>query len=432
MKNNILYILLLLFIVASCKKTEDPVLRDVDERLNEQIDAYQKQLEGSPFGWIGYILTDSERVESFKFKFNNVNRVVMSSTYKTADAESSYRIKAIQRPTLLFDTYSTIHLLADPTSSVFQGATGSGFRSDFEFEFISSNPDTIKLEGTFNKSKLILVRATSAEDFNGSFNATNEMEKTINNLKTYFKRANIKGLETEVKLDAGGKSLMFSYLDGEEMKSVSSKFYVSGNNIFLFNPIELGGETIVSLEGITYDASTGFIKGSINGSAIEIKEAIEPLKLDKDAAKLWYDQLATNFNNCWVSDMAFHADGVDDFCKFRSIPNFVNLWYAGPAVFGPGVEGLIAFTGSFPGVFTATEIPPVIQDGIMTVKLRGTSGNFTSNTPDAVAMRSARLIFYGGATAGSTEKWYIIPTASRRFDMVRVSDALAWISWRPR
>lgn len=420
---------------SSCKKeSTEPIIGDVDERLSEVLASYQDQLIDAEFGWKGYLLTDNETPATFLFKFNDKNRTVMSADYKPTEVESSYRLKALQRPTLMFDSYSTLHLIADPTSSVFGGETANGYFSDFEFAFLSASADTIKLEGTFNKSKLILIKSKSAEESNAVFTSLQEISNVVSKLKTYFKRTTIGGLECEVKLDGVAQILAFSYLDGEILKTLKSNYYVSGNDLILHSPLIIGKETITQLTDLSFDVPTGFINANFNGNSIQIKEAVSPLKMDMGAAQRWYNQRAANFNDCWVSDYAFHANGVDDFCKFRDVPNFQTLWYAGASVFGGPYDGMITFTTGLAAPYTFSNTPIDIHEGKAKFTLFASAGTFTGTSPIAMAMSAARKILYGASTAGSSEEWYLIPTSEdgKKYDMVRVSDAQAWISWRPR
>jgi len=436
MKKHLLYLFLFTVALGSCKKDKtEPIIGNVDERLSATLVGYQAQLIGAQFGWKGYLLTDNETPATFLFNFNDKNRITMAADYRTTPAESSYRLKALQRPTLLFDSYSTLHLIADPTSSVFGGATAAGYYSDFEFAFLSSSADTIKLEGTFNKSKLVLIRSKSAAESASVFTAVQDINNVASKLRTYFKRATIGGVECEVKLDGAAQILSFSYLvDGTTLKTVSSNFYVSGTTINLYTPLVIGTTTVTQLSGISYDTASGFINASVGGAPIQIKEAITPLKFDAGAAQRWYNQKVVNFNNCWVSDRAFHANGVDDFCNFKNVPNFQNLWYAGTTVFGGANDGMIAFTTGLAAPYTFSVTPVTVINGIARFTLVSSTGTFTGTAPLAVSMTAARALLYGGATAGSSQDWYLIPTSDdgKRYDMVRVSDAQAWISWRPR
>lgn len=435
MKKHLFYIFLFVLALGSCKKDEtEPIIGNVDERLSGTLADYQKQLTGAQFGWKGYLLTDSEVPATFLFSFTDKNRTTMSADYATTPAESSYRLKALQKPTLLFDSYSTLHLIADPTSSVFGGETAAGYYSDFEFAFLSSSTDTIKLEGTFNKSKLILVRSKSAAESAQAFSDVGNINTAVSKLKTYFKRSTIGGIDCEIRLDSYAQIIAFTYLDGANLKSVKANFYVSGTAINLYTPLKVGTATVTQLGGVSYDASTGILNASVNGNQIQVRESITPIKLNVDAAQRWYTQMASNFNNCWVSDRAFHANGVDDFCNFRNIAGFQNLWYAGPAVFGGTNEGLITFTGALGAPYTYSRVPFTVNAGIARFTLASNLGTFTGTTAIAQAMTAARALMYGGATVGSAQDWYFVPTSDdgKNYDMVRVSDAQAWISWRPR
>src|SRR5204862_5715275 len=96
----------------------------------------------------------------------------------------------LQQPSLLFDTYSYLHVLADPNPDVNGGTVGGGLFSDFEFYFDSNSADTIQLVGRLNGSKMSLVKATPAEE-----NAYNSGQLAaglnINKILTYFKRLTI-------------------------------------------------------------------------------------------------------------------------------------------------------------------------------------------------------------------------------------------------
>lgn len=438
MKKHLLYFFLLAIAFTACRKDDTkPIIGNVDERLSAALAAYQSQLTSAEFGWRGYLLTDNKTPATFLFNFNDKNGITMSADYETNSSVSSYRLKALQRPTLLFDSYSTLHLLADPTPSVAGGSVADGYFSDFEFVFLSTTADTIKLEGTFHKSKLLLVRSKSAAESASVFTSVQNIIDVSSKVKTYFKRTTISGTECEVRLDAAAQIISFSSLiDGTTLKTQSSSFYVFGTSIFLYDPLVIGTTTVKELSGVSFETASGFINASINGTPIQIKEAIAPLKLDLGAALKWYNQMPANFNGCWVSDRAFHVNGIDDFCNFKNVPNYQNLWYAGAAVFGDGTEGLIPFTGGFPAgtPYSLTKLPFTINNGIARFTLLGSGSGFTGSSPMAVAMTSARALLYGGPTAGSFQDWYLIPTSEtgKSYDMVRVSDARAWISWRPR
>ncbi|WP_454881743.1 DUF4302 domain-containing protein [Sphingobacterium detergens] len=436
MKKYLLYIILFTLGLGSCKKDNDkPIIGDVDERLSAVLAEYSKQLTDAEFGWKGYLLTDNQTSATFLFKFDKKNRTVMAADYEEEPAESSYRLKALQRPTILFDTYSTLHLIADPNSNVIGGTTGMGYYSDFEFAFMSSSADTIHLEGLLNKSKLLLIRSKSKAESERVFSALSDVSEAAAKIKTYFKRTTIDGVECEVKLDGASQIFSLSYLEDGSLKTVSTYYYVSGTSVTFYTPLQIGKTTIKEITDVGFDTGTSSLKAKINGVQISIKEALVPMKMDMTAAQRWYDQKAVNQNDCWVSDKAFHAEGVDDFCNFKSVPNFQTLWYAGSSVFGGApYDGMIAMTTSLMAPYTASKMPIDVKDGKAKFTLIGSAGTFTGTSPIAKAMSAARTILYGGAIPGSSEEWYLIPTSNdgKRYDMVRAKDAQAWISWRPR
>jgi hypothetical protein len=435
MKKHLLYFFLLAIAFTACRKDDTkPIIGNVDERLSATLAEYQTKLIGAEFGWKGYLLTANATPATFLFNFNDKNVTTMAADYKPTPASSSYRLKALQRPTLLFDTYSTLHLLADPTPSVAGGTVADGYLSDFEFAFISESADTIKLEGTFNKSKLLLVRSKSAAESAAVFTSVQDFINVTSKVRTYFKRTTLGGIECELRLDAGAQILSFSYLDGTTLKTASSSFYVSGTKVTLYTPLVIGTTTVTEISDVTFESATGFLNAKINGAPVQIKEAIAPIKLDVGAAQRWYNQMPANFNGCWVSDKAFHANGVDDFCNFKNVPAYQTLWYAGPAVFGGTSEGLITFTGALAAPYALSRTPFTVNAGIARFTLGTNAGTFTGTAPIALAMTAARAIMYGGGVVGNFQDWYLIPTSDdgRKYDMVRVSDAQAWISWRQR
>src|SRR3954464_6059448 len=118
MRKNTIYLILAILAFSACSKKDSNRIftESADERLNKALTDYQNQLAGALNGWKAVVYPAGGGAYSFYFKFNNQNRVVMYSHFDTTTAaasrESSYRLKALQQPSLLFDTYSYLHLLA--------------------------------------------------------------------------------------------------------------------------------------------------------------------------------------------------------------------------------------------------------------------------------------------------------------------------------
>jgi hypothetical protein len=441
------FILATLLLVQACKKDDKYAFNESpNARVTASLAGYQKILTDATTGWLGvlYPAGDTTKAYSFYFKFDAQNRVTMLSdftdSFATKKRESSYRMKALQTPALIFDTYSYLHVLADPNpvSSGNGGSVGEGLNSDFEFALDSAttNANAITMIGRQHNSIMKLTKLTAAQaatvDASGFSKA--QLFTNVNKLLTYFKRVTLNGVVYEVLANTVSRVIFFSYLDGSgNLVKIKAPYYYGVDGVYFSNPVTLGTSKISAFTDMDWDPVNLTLGFKINGTTtVKIDEAIAPLKLDKTAAQAWLTQMAVNFNGCWVSDNAYHVNGVDDYCKFKNITNFQNLWYAGPAVFGGTAEGLIAFTGALAAPYCGSKV--TIIDGIARFTLVGSAGTFTGTGAPAVAMSAARLITYNGTTANSFQDWYLIPTTDDglRYDMVRFTDAKAWISWRPR
>ncbi|NGM62176.1 DUF4302 domain-containing protein [Sphingobacterium sp. SGG-5] len=168
MKRFSLYILVFLTLtVASCQKELEPVLGDPDERLNEALRSYKDKLVSAEYGWNGYIYTKFGGGYSFHFVFHEDGRVEMvgdlTEETVTEVNESTWRLKSSQQSLLIFDTYSYLHLLADPNRNVFDGQPGQGYGSDYEFALLESVGNTLRFQGKLNKIDFYMVKATQQD-----------------------------------------------------------------------------------------------------------------------------------------------------------------------------------------------------------------------------------------------------------------------------
>lgn len=165
--NSIICAFLSLLVFSGCKKDYDKSVFDQlpQERSADMLKEYKTVLSSAPYGWQAYVYPGSGNLAStFLFKFDSTNRVVtncdLSGTTITTPMESSYSIRALQMTTLVFDTYSYLHLLADPNTNVNGGTSGKGLYSDFEFYFIkmAATKDTIWMEGAQKGMPMVLVK----------------------------------------------------------------------------------------------------------------------------------------------------------------------------------------------------------------------------------------------------------------------------------
>src|SRR5215210_3420303 len=145
MKKLLIFLFAYTAILSGCeKKTDELFDQTPDQRISAVLNDYQTALAQGP-GWKLFVypqglVSQDIRVGGITYyvKFTNTNRVTMVSDFlvnmATTPKESGFRLKATQRPSLIFDTYSYIHVAADPDPDVSLSPTndgGYGWGTDF-------------------------------------------------------------------------------------------------------------------------------------------------------------------------------------------------------------------------------------------------------------------------------------------------------------
>lgn len=244
---KILYILILAVVCFSgCKREDDPVLDDPDTRLNAKLSEYETLLSSASNGWKAEIYPKGGKGYSFYFKFEDGNVTMLSDfngTTSVTPAKSTYRLKALQLPTLIFDTYSYVHMLSDPSASVSGGTQGQGLQSDFEFAIIKSTADSIALLGTFNGNVMMMTKLSSEEEtayLNSGFKTSvdiNAQYITTNKFPYLQFEDNI---QIAVAMDQASRTMTLTYTDGSVVKALSAKFAFNLTGYSLSVPIVYG------------------------------------------------------------------------------------------------------------------------------------------------------------------------------------------------
>ncbi|MBV8254772.1 MAG: DUF4302 domain-containing protein [Chitinophaga sp.] len=166
MKKFALYTLLAIAAIA-CKKSSDPFMEDPDKRLIQRLGENMQLLTSSQYGWKATIYPKGGKGFYYYFKFNNDNSVDMLGDFNTTTATtvktSTFRLKALQWPTLIFDTYGYIHLPSDPAPGVSGGTAGAGLQSDYQFMMDKMVGDTFYLIGMDKGNLMTMVKMTAAE-----------------------------------------------------------------------------------------------------------------------------------------------------------------------------------------------------------------------------------------------------------------------------
>jgi hypothetical protein len=436
MKVTLTYLLLLLLLISGCSKDEDPVFdQTADERTNETLLQYETALISAPDGWNAQVLTGTGHLFHFHFRFNDKNRVTMYADIDTTTAgtaaESSYRLKALQQPALIFDTYSYLHILADPDGSVNGGEDGEGLKSDFEFSIDTVTTDSIKLTGRFNGSKVTLRRA-SQEDAaawqNGDWRRAVSFQQ-LGRILEYFKRMPLNGVIYEIRLNQQVRSITFIWMDaGGNTRTFTSNYYFDTRGIMLETPLENGNRSIRSLSVEGFDAATNQLRVRVNDETpAAISGAVTPVRRDLESPSRWW-QAVYNQETYWQSNSGFHVNGVDDAFRIRNIPNFTFLLFWPAFGIQDGIiydlTGFVLNNNGTLGIgFGAAWLPPEFtNDGRIIFSIYGTLGTIPTAARSAFDNTAALFADPSG--------FYLIQTGAFTYDMVSARDARAWISWQ--
>ncbi len=433
MKKIFLYTsLIIITVLAACRKEDNRVFQESpDERLNKALSAYQAQLTGATNGWKAVVYPAGGGAFSFYFKFNDSNRVKMVSDFDSSSAvtlqESSYRLKALQQPSLVFDTYNYLHVLADPTGSVNGGANGSGLVSDFEFYFDSSGTDTINLVGRMNGSKAVMIKATAEEErifTTGLFNI-NQFRSNYGRILEYFKRFTIGGQSYELNINVDRRVIVFNWLNASgELESYKTEFFFTPAGISLVSPFNTGTTSISELKNIEWVSASNDLTVTVGTVTGTISGAIAPLKNDVGAPKRWWEWARSSF---WVwSQFGFHKNGVDDAFNVRGIAGFQRIEYRPVASGAFDAVRIINTAGG--GGFGPAVTPIFTADGRVVFP---NSGSQFGAVPAAAAPAYNQF----RTQLFEPQGYYLVQTGfgsdeQTTYDMVNVLDAKTWITWQ--
>jgi hypothetical protein len=434
MNKSLLYIGLFLMIAfAACKKEDShPFNQSPLDRMQAVLDSDQAAFVNAPYGWRAVVFPDSGKSGGYTFywKFTNTNRITMLSDLapSTLDQsyESSYRMKGLQQPSLIFDTYSYLHILSDPSSSVNGGTQGKGLMSDFQFSVDTVTKDTVKLTGTVNATRAFMVHATQQEsqDFAGSFGNAMDFEN-IANLTTYFKRLVLGSNQFDISVDLTNRTITFTWIEGGVVKTFTTGFFYANGKVVLAQPFTANGITIKDFSNISYDATNSIIHVTAAGIAGQIQGSGKPILVDTGAPQRWY-QAVLSQDSYWYSYTGFTVNGVQDAYGVTTIPNFYYL------IFWPQYGSNYDLTG-FVVVVNNTSLS--LSYGLGTV----TPPNFTSdgrviftNLGTLGTVPPAQQTIFNNTVAKMTDAsgFYLVQTGTQAYDMVSAKDGKAWISWQ--
>ncbi|MDI3322146.1 DUF4302 domain-containing protein [Pinibacter soli] len=433
MNKSLLYIgLFFMIALAACKKDDShPFNQSPNDRMQALLDSYQSTFVNAQYGWRAVVFPDSGKSGGYSFywKFTNANRVTMLADIypSTLDQsyESSYRMKGLQQPALIFDTYSYLHILSDPNSNVNGGTMGKGLMSDFEFAVDTVTKDSVKLTGRYNGSKAFMVPATQKEsqDFAGSFGNAMDFEN-IANLTTYFKRLVLGSNQFDISVNLSTRTITFSWVEGGVVKTFTTGYFYANGKVVLEQPFTANGITIRDFSNINYDATNSIIHVTAAGIAGQIQGSGKPILVDTNAPQRWY-QAVLSQDSYWYSNTGFTIEGIQDAYGITTIPNFYFL------IFWPnfnnydltGFVVVVNNTSLSISYGLATSTPPnFTSDGRVIFTRLGTVGTIPPSQQSIFNNTAAKFTDPSG--------FYLVQTGMQAYDMVSAKDGKAWISWQ--
>lgn len=250
---RIKYILLIFLINLACKRKSDRIFDESpDERMQRKIKEYGSILTASEHGWKSfYTPSDKYGTYTYLFKFLDNGKVEIVGDIEGSKTTTNYSIKSLNGPTLVFETYSSLHLLSDPG----KGIPNKGYEGNFEFIISKANSDTLFCLEKVNKKEILFIKCSGEEWDNleknilvsemineatkESFFGTLDLGDSVNNyeifLNSFFRRISILYPD-----DSNNKIIHTSALQYTPKGFILTKPFVVENSIvneFIFDEI---------------------------------------------------------------------------------------------------------------------------------------------------------------------------------------------------
>lgn len=285
MKHIYTCMFVLLLFAACTKRTELLFNGSVDQRLQAALAYDSATLVNSAYGWKGILYPgNGEGAYFFHLQFKTNGTVTMIGDVDTAAAArtytSTFRLKAIQLPALIFDTYTYIHKLSDPDPNVSGGTAGKGQYTDFEFSFLSVKEDSVFLKGNVNGSSFVLTKASQAERDAYTSGALRELMNAANAYTTanpYLFLQFPDGAKVPFGLSVRNKMIVLQYVDDNNtVVSLNTNFYFTRDSLSLRNPIVYKGN---AFETVYWDNTAKLFYIKLNNQRTEVGSVTSAFKL---------------------------------------------------------------------------------------------------------------------------------------------------------
>jgi Domain of unknown function (DUF4302) len=282
MKRHILIIFLIQLAFFSCKKSEvDPLFdQSANQRVITAINKYKDQLTNPQYGWKASYYPNGAKDGGYSFylKFDKNGNLTM---YSDVDAqftdnafETTYQVKNLQKPTIIFDTYSYLHELVNPD---YNGGTGAN--ADLELTIKEASDNKITLLGNRNSTEMVLTALNATEYASLTKGGLGNIYRSTVNYISSDKFLNLQfpsGENSDIVIDLNSKIFTIVYVQNNDIATANTAFYTTTTGITFKNPITLFGVTIPELIWDDAAKSYYFLNGSKKVNLTESKRPALP------------------------------------------------------------------------------------------------------------------------------------------------------------
>lgn len=247
---KLLPVFLGLLMIRGCTPEEENLFEEsASIRMKKTLTSYHKILCDAPNGWdLQYF--PSPRTDYggwhllMKFSRDSVKAASELAPKQTA---SIYKLTEANGPTLMFDTYNNgIHIFSEPRNKYGIGNKGKGMEGDYAFVIMEASPEKIVLRGVKSGKNLTMTPIDKNTDWNDYFTAIENREEAMKLTETYFEYPINDRL---YKVSNALRNMEVTYpVSGGELMTVSQSYIVNPEGMKFYEPFEINGVKIKSLE----------------------------------------------------------------------------------------------------------------------------------------------------------------------------------------
>ncbi|MDR3366445.1 MAG: DUF4302 domain-containing protein [Prevotellaceae bacterium] len=236
--------LFLLMLLGACADDEPIFSESSGARSRAFVARCNEILTGAPYGWKMTYYPDTAEFGGFNFLFRFLegNRVAMNSELRPNGWDtSSYRVDMSQAPVLIFDSYNSLHDLANPEEAVLGGKNGAGYKGEFQFVIKDAAEDKLELAGLKRGARVQLIKVGEYGEDDLELARSFAKKFTVSNGERWSLNVNGSDVPTAfLSIDDSRRIFSLIYKDGSNPVSVADGYYnFSALGVDFYKPISV-------------------------------------------------------------------------------------------------------------------------------------------------------------------------------------------------